>query len=289
MVTSRTAIYGLIGHPLEHSISPQIHNAAYRSMGLDAVYVCLRVRGDAAKAVRAARDLGIGGLNVTIPYKSEVLKALDAIDDLAKKIGAVNVIRFGDETRGYNTDVGASIRALKEVAGNDLSDRSALVLGAGGSARAVAFGLAQEGCAVVVLNRTASRSARLARDVSSHIPWARISSGGLNPEELKEAIQRSEIIVNATPAGMYPNVGESLVDPGMLRPDAIVMDLVYNPPETKLLRDASKLGCKTVGGLKMLVYQAADSVEIWTGRKAPIDVMMSAAIEALGGFAFQQS
>jgi len=161
MLTSRTSVYGLIGDPLEHSISPQIQNAAYAKMGLDAVYLCFRVRGSVVKAVRAAPILGISGLNVTIPYKSRVIRALDAVDELARKIGAVNVIRFGEETAGYNTDVAASMRVLREVAGDDLSGRSALLLGAGGSARAMAFGLAQEGCAVVVLNRTARKSARL--------------------------------------------------------------------------------------------------------------------------------
>lgn len=289
MLTSRTSIYGLIGHPLEHSISPQIQNAAYTKMGLDAVYLCFRVRGSVVKAVRAAPSLGISGLNVTIPYKSEVIKALDVVDELARKIGAVNVIRFGDETAGYNTDVGASMRVLKEVAGDDLSGRSALLLGAGGSARAMAFGLAREGCEVIVLNRTARKCATLAKDVSSHIPGARISSAALGHRQLEQAIQRSDVLVNATPVGMYPNVGQSIADAAMLRPEIVVMDLIYNPPVTRLLREASKRGCKTIGGLKMLVYQAADSIQIWTGKKAPIDIMLSEAKRALRNFAFQQS
>ncbi len=289
MLTSRTSVYGLIGDPLEHSISPQIQNAAYAKMGLDAVYLCFRVRGSVVKAVRAAPILGISGLNVTIPYKSRVIRALDAVDELARKIGAVNVIRFGEETAGYNTDVAASMRVLREVAGDDLSGRSALLLGAGGSARAMAFGLAQEGCAVVVLNRTARKSARLARDVSLHVPGASISSAGLNRRQLERAIPRSDVLINATPVGMYPNVGKSIVDSAMLRPEIVVMDLVYNPPATRLLREAREVGCKTIGGLKMLVYQAADSIRIWTGKKAPIDIMLSEAERALRNFAFQQS
>jgi len=288
MLTSKTSVYGLIGDPLDHSISPQIQNAAYARMGLDAVYLCFRVRGSVVKAVRAAPSLGISGLNVTIPYKSQVIRALDAVDELAGKIGAVNVIRFGDETAGFNTDVAASMRVLKEVAGNDLSGRSALLLGAGGSARAMAFGLAREGCAVVVLNRTARKSAVLAKDVSSQIPGASISSAGLGRGQLEQAIMRSDVLINATPVGMYPNVGESIVDPALLRPEIVVMDLVYNPPATKLLREARDIGCRTIGGLKMLVYQAADSIRIWTGRKAPINIMMAEAESALRSFAFQQ-
>jgi len=288
MLTSKTSVYGLIGDPLDHSISPQIQNAAYAKMGLDAVYLCFRVRGSVVKAVRAAPSLGISGLNVTIPYKSQVIRALDAVDELAGKIGAVNVIRFGDETAGFNTDVAASMRVLKEVAGNDLSGRSALLLGAGGSARAMAFGLAREGCAVVVLNRTARKSAVLAKDVSSQIPGASISSAGLGRGQLEQAIMRSDVLINATPVGMYPNVGESIVDPALLRPEIVVMDLVYNPPATKLLREARDIGCRTIGGLKMLVYQAADSIRIWTGRKAPINIMMAEAESALRSFAFQQ-
>jgi shikimate dehydrogenase len=281
MVTAKTSIYGLIGDPLEHSISPQIQNAAYTDMELDALYICLHIRGDVPDAVEAAASLGIKGLNVTIPYKSQVIPALDEIEEIAGKIGAVNVIRFGEEIRGFNTDVTASIRSLIEVSGS-LRDKRITLVGAGGSARAVAYGLVEQGADVTISNRTLSRAQCLADEVLQNSPGARIVALPFN--EMPESLRESDVMVNATPVGMYPNPGKSIVDPGYLDPEMTVMDLVYNPPKTKLLTEAETVGCRTVGGLKMLVYQAAESITIWTGRDPPVAVMLDAAKDALSKF-----
>ncbi len=284
MISSRTSVFGLIGDPLDHSISPQIQNAAYEEMGLDAVYVCFRIQGSVPKAVRSASMLGIRGLNVTIPYKSKVLTALDRIDDVADQIGAVNVINFGKMISGHNTDVTASLRSLKESIGGSLEGLSVTLVGAGGSARAVSFGLAREGCKVAISNRTISRAQNLAEEIETKIPGTTVTVLPLTRMDLERAIDHSDVLINATPVGMYPSPDQTIADSSMLHPDLVVMDLVYNPQRTKLLFEAQGAGCRTVGGLRMLAYQAADSIRIWTGRRAPIDAMMQAARRALETF-----
>ncbi len=284
MVTSRTLLFALIGDPLDHSISPQIQNAAYAEMGLDAVYVCLRIVGDVPSAVRGASFLGIRGLNVTIPYKSAVTEALDRIDPLAEKVGAVNVISFGGEIAGYNTDVSAAVRSLKEGLGGSLQGLRAVLMGAGGSARAMAFGLASEGSEVIVANRTPARAAGLAEEVGRKIPSSNINAIPLERERLRDALAKSDLLINATPVGMYPKSGESILTREDLGGNLLVMDLVYNPPRTRLLQEAESAGCRTVGGLMMLVYQAIDSIRIWTGREPSVETLTEAASQALAAF-----
>jgi shikimate dehydrogenase len=278
-----TALYGLIGDPLDHSVSPQIHNAAYREMGLDAVYVCLRIRGGVSAALRSASLLGIRGLNVTIPYKSEALSAADTTDDLARRIGAANVLLLGEKVTAFNTDSTAALRSIREVIGSDISGLEVTLVGAGGSARALAFGLAQEGCTVTIINRTLDRASSLSRDVNA-------SHGGttrplhLTRENIRQSISSSDLLINATPVGMYPKAQGTIADASMLHEDLVVMDLVYNPKRTTLLKEAEKRGCRTIGGLRMLVYQAAESIRIWFGLEAPVETMVTAAEEALAGY-----
>ena len=284
MVTSKTLLFGLIGDPLDHSISPQIQNAAYAEMGLDAVYVCLRITGDVPSAVKAAAALGLRGLNVTIPYKSVVMGALDTIDPLAEKVGAVNVISFDDGIAGFNTDVSAAVRSLREGLGRPLKGLKSVLIGAGGSARALAFGLASEGATVVIANRTSARSARLAEEVARRMPSSEITSMPLQQGRLGEALRESDLLINATPVGMYPRPDGSIINREALHRGLLVMDLVYNPPRTRLLREAEKVGCRTVGGLMMLVYQAVDSIRIWTGREPDMETLLDAATEALSKY-----
>ena len=293
MISAKTSIYGLIGNPLEHSISPQIQNAAFKQMELDAVYLCFHISGSVPRAVRSLSKLGIRGINATIPYKSEVMKALDRTDVLAEQVGAVNVVKFGDEIVGYNTDVTASIRSLKEGIGQDLAGLSVTLVGAGGSARAVAFGLAHAGCKIKISNRTASKASDLAGEITEKTRWERIDTTPYTKRGLKDAIARSDILINATPVGMHPNRNQAIADSTMLHSDLVVMDLVYNPPKTQLLYEAEKIGCITIGGLDMLVYQAVESIKIWTGEKAPTQVMLAEAKRALSSFTgsspFQQT
>ena len=257
-------VFGLLGNPVEHSLSPPMHEAAYDALGMDARYVTFEpAPEDLAAAVEGARALGVAGLNVTIPFKRDVLELVDP-DPLAERIGAVNAIDL-PEMRGYNTDAVGAVRALREH-GVDCSG-TAVVVGAGGAGRAVAFGLADEGMAVRVANRTAERAEELSADVGK--------AATAHPlDALPDLLADADVLVNCTSVGMEE--GRSPVPAGALHPDLAVLDAVYTPPETRLLRDAADAGADTVDGAWMLLYQGVAAFERWTGREAPVGAMNDA-------------
>lgn len=255
-------VFGLLGNPVEHSLSPPMHEAAYDQLGIDAKYVTFEPDPDAATAaVKAAETLGISGLNVTIPFKQDVLASVEP-DGLAERIGAVNTIDFtADGPIGYNTDAVGAVRALRE---HDVTlDGTAVVVGAGGAGRAVAFGLADEGMTVEIANRTVERAHELADDV----PGA--SGHGL--DSLSTLLADADVLVNATSVGMDED--RSPVPADALHGDLAVLDAVYSPIETRLLREASATGARTVDGAWMLLYQGVEAFERWTGREAPVEEM----------------
>jgi shikimate dehydrogenase len=262
-------VYGLIGNPVEHSLSPPMHEAAYDATGLDARYVLFEPDADVlATAIEGADALGVRGLNVTIPFKEDVLGLVEA-DSIASRIGAVNTIDFGgDDITGHNTDA-AGVRRSFESAGVELAGRSAVVVGAGGAGRAAAFALEDAGASVHVANRTAERARELADAL------AKASGGGL--ETLTDRIPAADVLVNATSVGMEEDVTPVPAD--LLHTNLAVLDAVYTPLETRLLSEAAAAGCTTIDGGHMLVYQAAEAFEHWTGRDAPVD-RMRAALEA---------
>jgi shikimate dehydrogenase len=266
-------VFGLLGNPVEHSLSPPMHEAAYDALGLDARYVTFEPASDAAAdAVAAADTLGIAGLNVTIPFKQDVLDAVEP-DDIADRVGAVNTIDFsGDTPRGYNTDVAGVERAFTHH-DIDIDGRDAVVIGAGGAGRAVAFALADAGAAVHIANRTADRAESLAADV----PGA--TAGGL---DTRERVADADILVNATSVGMEPESDETPVPAAHLHADLAVLDAVYTPIETKLLREATEAGATTIDGAWMLLFQGVEAFERWTGRDAPVEGMNEALRAALG-------
>jgi len=260
-------IYGIIGDPIEHSLSPVMHNAAFEKLGLDAVYLAFRVsKGELGDAIKGAKSLGIAGLNVTIPLKEKALSFVDA-EVVAKKIGAINTIDFSSGTPvGYNTDGLGSLRVLKETVG-ELKGKNVLILGAGGAAKAISYYLDTEGARVTIANRTKERAAQLASNLRN------ANSIGLDAE-LKEHVKDSDILINATAVGMHPHEDATLVNADMMHPDLVVFDIVYNPVDTKLLREAKRAGVKKiVDGVKMLVYQGAASFKIWTKMEPPVEVM----------------
>ena len=268
-------VYGILGDPVAHSLSPVMHNAAFARLGMDAVYLAFRVpRTELESAIEGAKSLGIAGLNVTIPLKEDALLFVEP-DELARQIGAINTIDFSTGTpRGYNTDGLGSIQALKEAVGN-LTGKKVLILGAGGAARAIAFYLDREGALVTLANRTVARAAQLATRLTN------AQAIGLGAE-LKTHLTATDILINATSIGMHPRVEETLVTADMLRPELVVFDIVYNPIETKLLTEARRAGVRTlINGVKMLVYQGAAAFRIWTKREPPLDVMEQAVIDAL--------
>lgn len=268
-------IYGVLGDPVAHSLSPVMHNAAFEELGMDAVYLAFRVSKDELEdAIRGAKSLGIAGLNVTIPLKEKALLFVDA-EEVAKKIGAINTIDFSSGAPvGYNTDGIGSMQVLKETVG-ELKGKNVLIIGAGGAAKAIAFYLDLEGAKVTLANRTKERAAQLAAKLSN------ADAIGLGAE-FKKQIKASDILINATSVGMHPHEDATLVSADLMHPDLVVFDIVYNPMETKLLKEAKRAGVKEiVNGVKMFVYQGAASFKIWTKEEPPIAVMENAVRAAM--------
>lgn len=280
-ITGKTKVCGIIGDPIEHTMSPAMHNAAFRALGLDYAYLPFRVRPEELKnAMAGLKALGIAGLNVTIPHKVAVIPLLDEMDPLAGKMGAVNTIVNEDgKLTGYNTDAPGFLQALKSN-GVEPNGKKMVILGAGGAAKGICFILAEAGASLVILNRTVSRAEELAAQMGKFYNED-IKAMALNEANLKEALDGADVLVNTTSVGIKPDVDLTPVPAGLLKPDTTVFDIVYNPLETKLLREAKATGARTIDGLDMLVWQGALAFEKWTGRKAPFDVMKQAAVQAL--------
>jgi shikimate dehydrogenase len=263
-------VYGLIGNPVGHSLSPPMHEAAYEAAGLDARYVTFEPpESEGAAAVESAATLGVAGLNVTIPFKQQVLPAVEPAP-LAERVGAVNTVDFGtDPPTGYNTDAAGVTRALTH---HDVAlAGTAVVVGAGGAGRAAAFALADAGMAIRVANRTVERAEELAAAVDAG-PGAGATAHGL--DRLAELLADADVLVNATSVGMDEDV--SPVPADALHADLAVLDAVYSPAETRLLREAAAADATTVDGAWMLLYQGVEAFERWTGREAPVDAMNDA-------------
>ena len=272
MINADTKICCLIGDPVEHSLSPLIHNAGYKALGINYAYVSFRVK-DIRQAIEGIRGLGIRGASITIPHKTTALKYLDRIDPLAEAIGAVNTIVNDDGVlTGYNTDGDGALKALEAV--TKLSGKKAVLIGGGGAASAIAAGLKKKGVKLVVLNRTEARARKLAKKVNAE------GFGGLN--KLSE-IASAEILINATSVGMWPKTDQSVIPKDLLHNRLTVFEIVYNPRETRLLIEARERGCAVVYGDKMLLYQAVKQFELFTGHQAPLPAMESALTQALEG------
>jgi shikimate dehydrogenase len=275
----------LIGHPVGHSMSAVMHNAAFRELDLDLRYELRPVRpGElGAFASTRLREREVRGANVTIPHKVSVIEHLDKIDQTASRIGAVNtIVNKEGLLKGYNTDGIGAMRALGEAYGC-LEGSRAILIGAGGAARAIGYNLATSVEELAILNRTPERTDDLAGGLSD-LPecTAVISAHPLLRRRLEKLLEDADILINATPLGMGPNADETPVDRDLLRPGLLVFDSVYNPPRTRLLREAEEAGARTLSGMSMLVYQGAASFELWTGREAPEGLMARAVEEELG-------
>lgn len=268
MINGHTKIYGILGRPVTHSLSPAMHNAAFRALGLNAVYVAFPVT-DLPEAVAGLRGLDIKGVSVTIPFKEEIIPLIDELDPRAARIGAVNTLVNRDgRLVGYNTDWLGALHALKSK--TSLTGEHVLLLGAGGASRAIAFSVLEEGGRVTLTDVDAPRAAALARDLQMDA----ISLDAVNRCP-------ATILVNATPVGMAPKVDAIPINADLLGRYHLVMDIVYQPLETRLLREAKARGAETLDGLQMLIHQATAQFELWTGRTAPLEVMSRAAYGAL--------
>lgn len=300
MVDGKTRILGVIGDPIEHTFSPAMHNAGLDALNLNYIYLPFHVKQDRLKeCIEGAKSLGIQGLNVTIPHKTNVMKHLDDIDQVASMIGAVNTIQFiYDEdnessnqnneinvtTKGFNTDGYGCVRAIQEK--TSINDKKVTITGAGGAARAIAFQMANSGISELsILNRNALKAQALADDLKNNLETIGIdiNVNAYDLENLKKELSDSDIFIDTTPIGMYPNVDDKpIASADMLHEDLLVNDIVYTPMETSLLKEAKLANAEIVYGYKMLLYQGIRSFEIWLNQEAPVDVMEKALLDVLG-------
>ena len=276
VINGTTRLYGIIGNPVSHSLSPVMHNRAFKALGLNGVYVPMQVREMNETVVQGLAALGFIGISVTVPHKETVMDFLDEIDPVARKIGAVNTLLFRvhPETgvvvsRGFNTDwLGSNLALSEKIA---LPGSRVLILGAGGASRAVGFGLVEAGAEVMISNRSEDRGSELAEWLGCRF-CSRNQLAGI----------QADALVNTTSVGMAPKADALPIDPDLLGNFSVVMDIVYAPLKTALLKQAAASGCRTIDGLAMLLYQGAVQFKIWTGRQAPQKLMRESLLAALG-------
>jgi shikimate dehydrogenase len=267
-IDQHTALYGVVGYPIAHSLSPTMHNTGFSAIGLNAIYLAFENK-NIKGCIQAMRALKIRGMSVTLPHKSSVIPLLDEVNDLAEKIGAVNtVVNEEGHLRGYNTDALGALRALEEKM--ELSGTSCLMVGAGGAARAIGFILSEKGVKLQVTNRSVERGESLARSLDC--PFIPL-----------DALQQPmvDLLIQTTPVGMSPRKEACPVPKQILRKEMVVMDIIYNPLETALLSLAKARGCVTINGLSMFIHQGAEQFRLWTGLEAPIRAMTRAVKGAL--------
>ncbi|MDF2722973.1 MAG: shikimate dehydrogenase [Paenibacillus sp.] len=277
-IDTGTVMHGVFGDPIKHSKSPVMHNRAFRELGLNAAYAAFHILpGQLKDAVAGIRAMQFRGVNVTIPHKLEVMEYLDAIDEAAQAIGAVNtIVNDGGTLTGYNTDGIGYVRSLKEEAGFNVAGKKVLMLGAGGASRGVTYALAKEGAAAIyIANRTVEKANELADSIRPFAP-----AYGMEYDGIADIRHEVELIVHNTSVGMHPNVDEVIIDTSWFHEGLTVSDLIYNPLVTRLLQEAEAKGAKTHGGLGMFIYQGAYAFEYWTGRTAPVAAMREAVLQA---------
>ncbi len=269
MITGTTKVYGILGRPVAHSLSPAMHNAAFASLGLNAIYVPFAVF-NLAQAVQGLRGLNLAGVSVTIPFKERIIPLLDEVDDQARHIGAVNtVVNRGGRLWGTNTDWEGALAALQEQ--TNLAGERVLVLGAGGAGRAIVYAVRHSGGEVSVTDADEAKARSLAQEFKA--TFVSLEKAAQDP---------ATVLINATPVGMAPQLEGIPLSAENLSRFKVVMDIVYQPLETRLLREAAAQGCRTIDGLQMLVYQGVRQFELFTGRPAPVEIMRQAALAALG-------
>jgi len=282
MISAKTKLFCVIGDPIEHSMSPVMHNTVFKKMGLDCVYTAFRIKKqDLGDAINGMKAMGIQGVNVTIPHKVSVIDHLDELSDEARIIGAVNTVKIGEKLIGFNTDGVGALRALRK-SGADPKGKDVLILGSGGAARAIAVTLALQGgvSSLTLLGVIEDEIKKLADDISAGTEVDAVYRL-IKDDVLKEEVEKADLLIHCTPVGMHPNVEKSLVPPELFRSNLNVMDIVYNPRETKLIKDAKKAGALTVEGINMFVNQGAESLRIWLDIDAPVGLMKDVVLKEL--------
>ncbi len=276
-ITGRTRLLGLLGNPVEHSVSPQLHNTLSVLLGIDAVYIPLKVESDRlGEMVEGLKAGNFSGFNVTIPFKEDILKYVDHITDEVRLVGSANtVLNKAGVLYASNTDADGFARAFEEETGNDFQGKKVLILGAGGTTRSLAAKIASKGAkSLHILNRTVKKAEDIASMVRSRYDTPCEAGEFEDKAALAGILKASDIIVNTTSIGLYPKMEESpLGDHLILDSRQIVYDVIYNPAKTKLLRQAESFGCKTANGLGMLFYQGILAYETWMGIKIPGEIL----------------
>ena len=282
-INAKTKVCGILGHPVGHSLSPAIHNAAFQALGLPYVYVAHDVQpGCVVRALEGIRVLGYRGLSITIPHKVEALAGVDEVDATAQIIGCINtVVNENGRLLGYNSDGLGAVNALRE-AGADPRGSQTVVLGSGGAARAVTVTIAREAPpdTLTILGIDAAELDRLAADVHRQ-GTSTVRHEQLTDTTLERALAGADLVLHCSPIGMHPQEDRSLIPPALLRPTMAVFDAVYNPRRTRLIQDAEQAGCKTILGLEMFLGQAFVQFQLWTGQAAPREVMRKVVEEKL--------
>jgi shikimate dehydrogenase len=280
-INSRTGLYCIIGNPIEHSMSPPMHNAAFQALKLNCVYSAFKVESfELDEAVKGLKSIGIKGFTITVPHKQAVIRLLDEVDEYVERVGAANtVLNENGKLVGFNTDGIGFVRAVGE---DLLKEKRVVILGAGGAARSLAYETVLQASSLLILNRTLSRAVDLVYEISKYNQRnIEVKAMPLNNESLEHVLKTCHLLVNTTTIGMYPHLNETPVPIGLLNSDMTVFDAVFNPYKTKLLRDAEMVGARIVSGLDMLVYVSVESFRIWFRREPPIQVMRNVGMRAL--------
>jgi shikimate dehydrogenase len=280
-ITAKTKVLCLIGNPIEHSMSPIMHNAALKELDLDYTYLAFSVNPKHLNlAVKGIKAFSILGINVTMPFKQVIMKYLDEIEPFAKKIASVNTIKNKEGYLiGRNTDGVAAMKALSDV-GYKIAGKNILILGAGGASRAIVYMIAQNANKIVIINRTEKKAIKLANELKKNFS-IQIEGKRYSNNILRNEIGESNLLINATSIGLYPNIQNTPISIELLHKDLFVYDLIYNPIETRLLREAREIGCDVLGGLDMLVNQGALAFEWWTGKFPNRHLMKTQIIQHL--------
>lgn len=274
-INTETRMIGLLGYPLKHSYSPAMQNAAFQKMGLNKIYIPIEVTEEnLGDVIKGMSKMNFDGFNVTIPHKVSVIKYLDEIDELANIIGAVNVVAIKEgRLKGYNTDGNGFLRSFEIGTGESVKKKNILILGSGGASRAISMTMAVNGAKkIYICNRTFDKAVELAEDINKKIGCSLVAAA-LKYSNTEDVLQHIDIIINTTSIGMHPDTDALPLDKRFLDKRFIVCDIVYNPLKTKLLEEAEKVGCKTLTGIAMLVYQGAEAFRIWTGQVPPVEIM----------------
>lgn len=276
-ITGHTRLTALLGSPVAHSISPLMHNEAFQLLDLDYTYLCFEVNEETLPAaVDGLKACGIRGFNLTMPNKNKIVELLDELSPAARLIGAVNTVVNDDgHLTGYNTDGVGYMQAVKD-AGYDITGKTITIMGAGGAATAICAQAALDGVEKIHIfaretSRFWDRTQKLAENINSTLPCKAVLHENKDTAALAQAISESALLLNATSVGMAPNTeGTIIEDTSLYHPDLIVSDVIYNPRETRFLKEAKEAGCRTFNGMYMLLYQGAEAFRLWTGKEMPV-------------------